>query len=199
MIAVGDYLEAAVQFIQDNANRAMNVFHFVVTDAGISDPNDFCNAITDDIAALYNLWLASNVSGTVLGTTVIWRQWNSFTDTWQEIAECDFNFIPLAISQMLPQGAAGVVKFPGANGGRMGRKFVYGLVEANQSAGELDTTVSLVLAGWGADMAKTIGDVNAEVQPIIWQGAGSFNPMTGTALVDSRIGYQRRRKQGVGW
>ena len=198
-VTTGDILEASFRFAQAGANRAMNVFNYAVIDNDGLTNQEFFDALTDDIAAIWNLWLASFLTSNIRGTTAVWRYWNPVTAAWVQIAESDFNVIGVSLNDGLSVGAAAVIHLPHAGGGRSGRKFIYGLSEGVATHSQINTIPAVALAGFGADVAAIISDISASIQPVVLHGDKSYHAMTGVAIVDPRVGYQRRRKQGIGW
>lgn len=198
---VDSIIQVQLQFAFNGAYRAMNVWHGKVTDfdAGLTN-QEFADAITDDLAAFHNLWLATYTDALVRGTVAVWSEWDDTNQVWQVIAESDFNVTGVSLGDMLPPGVAAMVKLPCLAGGRQGRKFVYGLTEGSQEDGVLGLIPQAALAGWGSDMANERGDSGAKVQFGRWSRAtATFSPFIGVANVDAVIAYQRRRKQNVGW
>lgn len=198
-IQPGDILEVSYRFAHVGSNRAMNVFNYAVVANNGNTNQEFADAVTDDMAAIYNLWLASFLTSSIRGTTAVWRYWDPATSAWVQIAESDFNVVGLSLNDGISLGAAAVVHLPHDGGGRSGRKFIYGLSEATTGNSLFTPLTAATLAGWGADVAAPVGDIGARVQPIVLHEDKSYHAMSGIAIVDPRVGYQRRRKQGIGW
>lgn len=195
----GDVLRANLNFTLFNVDRAMNVFHFIVTEAENIDETEFLDAVTDDIAAIYNLTLLSQLNQSLRGTTISWYKRDPLTATFFYLTDTDFNVVGLDQSDPLAPGDAAVVFFNHKLGGRRGRKFVYGLSESSTVNAQWSTTALVQLALWGSLMSAEIGDPGRKMLAVIVTIATLVSEYTGDGYVDARIGYQRRRKQGVGW
>ena len=98
----------------------------------------------------------------------------------------------------LPQGAAAVVNFPTLESGVQGRKYMGPLSEGSQNNGILTSTAQTNLGLFGDDV-RAILTVSAQnlLSCLMSTKFDNFRTLAGV-IVPAVIGYQRRRKSGVG-
>lgn len=201
-ISAGDVVRTVCRMTDINGSFIENVYHWwhggssdvfesaflIAAEAMFSTAYTEIQAILPD--SLEPLEIAADVVGFVSGVIetlkpvgdIAWTTWGGGTAT----------------SDGLPQGAAAVVNLPTYNSGVQGRKFVGPLVEGRQNNGILDTTALTALAAYAIDVITTMVVSTETFSPgVMSSKLGQFVVYAGS-IIPSVIGYQRRRKSGVG-
>ena len=198
-VNVGDLVRAQIQFAHDGSNKAMNVFHYEVTQVNDSNIPNFFNAMRVEILGHYQAAIGLLIDGNVDGTSIKWAIKKGSPDRWVERHESDFIFTGLALNDVLPLGAAYHVKFPLVDGGRSGSKFLFGVNETHHENGIFAPASFIMVNIWGAAMALPITSLAGAMKPVVVTKTWQVKDFAGTAVVTNLPAYQRRRKQGVGW
>lgn len=104
----------------------------------------------------------------------------------------------IASGDNLPQGCAAVVNFPTESVGVVGRKFLGVLAETAQENGRLSSSAITDMAAYCAEiLSGFLADSNPFDPVLMSTKAYTVAPII-AAIVNFIIGYQRRRKAGVG-
>ena len=98
----------------------------------------------------------------------------------------------------LPQGCAAVVNFPTETPGVVGRKFFGVLTEGAQDGGSLLTAVQTALGTLIVDYLAGFLTGSEQFDPVVMSTKMSAAVALVSGIVNAVVGYQRRRKAGVG-
>lgn len=116
---------------------------------------------------------------------------------WVDYGNGDVSYDGAVTTDCLPPACAAVLlgKVKGWRG--FGRKFLSGIGEANQSKGTLANDFLVILTIAAAYYIQAVGSGGTSLVPGIFSKDSVFRPFI-TGIVDTLVGSQRRRKQGVG-
>lgn len=199
MITAGDVLKIVIALIMPDNVIAQLVLNYIMT---IGDDQDPADVLIDIVAQLETAWahIDGDVVDGVTGDTAKLSLYDTVLNQWDELAARSISgFDGTSVGEMLPHGAAGVVRFFTGVGRRQGRKFIPGLDESSQVDGTLTAGAVANLLLFGADWDDVVTSGGASFKPCVYNEAledhEGFNQ---TFTVNTIIGYQRRRKSGVG-
>jgi len=194
-----DVIRIVLAFLMPESQVAQLVMHYRV---GPGSPTNVTDALDDinDVLALAWLIIDEYVAGTVLGQTLSMLKWNTTTKAFDGVGAIPVTqFDGTGVGEMLPHGVAGVLRFFTSVGRRQGRKFIPGLQENTQDEGSftalVGTALALTAAAWDDNVTTTGGLL---VPGVFRTSDESFEDFTKEVAANTIVGYQRRRKQGVG-
>lgn len=200
-VAQGTILRVVASLIFPDDVIMQNVFHLVLTtivgdgddDTVGADMEEYIEDIYDEIASL--------IVATITTNTVIVYKWDPVDSDWDEVFVEDWNFTPLNANDMLPHGVAAVQSFTTTDPDVRGRKFWGGITEFYQDESALSAAAITALIAAGVQVVGSfVAPVGANVYtPGVWSPTEeAFFPYGGTVITNAVLGYQRRRKPGVG-
>ncbi len=199
MLSTGDVIKVVVAFTMPDSVVAQLVTHYLV---GAGSDILESDALDDIDVALGFAWasIEARVHDGVLGDTIKLSVWDFTLNQFDEKASKSTSlFDGTSTDQMLPHGAAAVLRLFTAVGRRQGRKFIPGLAEAEQGDGTWGaltvTDLAICAARWDNVVTVDSTPVSAGVFNIITE---LFEIFSGTVAANTIVGYQRRRKAGVG-
>lgn len=198
----GDYLRVVANMQDTNGSTIQNVFYYENVGATGMLNSVFLAAVEVEMSAIYATIQAHIpntcdpvsivvdkvlfVSGelTTLGPVgeIAWTTWGGGT----------------AAADELPQACCAVVNFPTEYAGVQGRKYFGPLSESEQSAGILSSTLQTALAALIAEYLNGFTAGSDSIQPRIMSSKWVDAIALLGGIVNAVVGYQRRRKSGVG-
>jgi hypothetical protein len=186
-----------------NGQQVQNVYHLLTQFASEQDAEDVGNAVGGWLNTAWD-HIYNSVHSDVTPETFLVQVVEWVTDHWEVIENVgEFAWVLsnafAGATDPLPDGVAALLKFPTAYPRHIGRKFVYGLVEGANQAGEVLAGTLANLASMATDLlADAIIDGSNSLKPgLISIATGNFYPFV-SAVADAAWSYQRRRKAGVG-
>lgn len=203
-ISVNDVVRIVAEWDVPEGTIAQLVYHYIAASGTTATEVQVLTAVE---AALQAAWanLAARIDSTVLGATVEGFVWDFVLNQWDGIGA-----VPLigadgtAVDEMLPHGAAGLVKILTAAARRQARKFVPGFAETQQGDGALVAAAVTDLALFGTDLDDDIapgglvmsfGTFNTEPTSALFE---TFSIASQSVQAESIFAYQRRRRPGTG-
>lgn len=199
MLSTGDIIKIVIAFTMPDNVVAQLVTHYIVKTGSDIAEGDTLDAID---TALATAWanIEDRIVDGVLGDTMKLSVWDAINEQFDEVASKSVTgFDGVSVAEMLPHGVAGVIRFFTAIGRRQGRKFIMGLTEGSQQDGDLEalaiTDLSNFALAW--DNNVTI-DSTQIAMGVFNEVTGSLQQFINTVAVNTVVGYQRRRKAGVG-
>lgn len=201
-IPINTIIKVGAHILLPDVVDAINVFWFLIDDnvgSGPLDEDDIITATENWLDLLYAEVLAS-LADTVSGELV---------DVW-EVEEGPFNLKPIgdglqswagsAPQDAAPNGVAQVAALKTVNTDVTGRKFIPGSAETSMTDNNLTGTALARLLDFGIYWAAQYIDANDVIlNPGVYSKTKSnFYASTGTIVGNAIVGYQRRRKPGVG-
>lgn len=200
-VAAGTILRAVAEVIMPSSTVAQNVFYLQFDDDGTSNSDQ---DVVDDIVEWLDIVYTSfkgKVSDTVLPGEVKVYKWDTVGLDWDEVGSNSLVTVFSGTDQMLPHGVAPVITGRTSDPDVNGRKFLPGFAEDTCNASALTgATISALLitaALWVTDFTGTLTGSN--FNPGVWSVVQvAFKAFVDHIIVNGIIGYQRRRKPGVG-
>lgn len=203
-IVTDDILRVVAEWDMPDGTIAQLVYHFLQTDGGATSTAQFLVAVE---AALVLAWdqIEDHVADVVLGSRIgiaLYDFVNHQFDGQEDgpLDDCDGTIA----TEMLPHGAAGLVKIFTGAARRQARKYVPGMLEAECINGSLTAAAVTALALFAADLDDDVASggatfsfctFNVDETSILYETASEAN---GTVQGESIVAYQRRRRPGTG-
>lgn len=203
-IAVGDVIRIVAEWDIPDGTIAQLVYH-VFGDFGTTGTD--AQMLTAAEGALQTAWanIAANVADSVLGADLEAYKWDFTLNRWDGLGSIPMIGIDgTNVNQMLPHGAAGLVKINTEALRRQARKYVPGLAEDTQDEGTISGAVVTNLALFGLDLddaflvgGLTVGFCTFNTDPLspLFE---TYSEASGTAGAEAIVAYQRRRRPGTG-
>jgi len=199
-IATNDIVQATATIALPSGVRANNVFTMryngIIDVSNAVAAGEFVDWMVDMYSELDTIVIAA--SG-VLSVRVLTL--NTDGSVKELIADEAVNEFGAGGSEMLPHGAAAVVRAATTDPRAFARRYIAGINEAQQTssawaAGTLTALAAFGVAWMGGPYANAIGGLYD--QGVLNVLTGLFRSCLGTVVVSGTVGYQRRRKPGVG-
>ncbi len=198
-VTTGDIVRATVNLILPGPNIAQNVYHYLAGAGVAESETNVINTLSFLINSTY-VNIDSLLANTITPGEIAFAVSNDNGATYSDIGTGAFTtFAPSSVNDMLPHGAAAVCRFAGVGTGRQGRKFISGITEAHQDESTLTAGAVTGLVFFA--LAVTSNATVAGGQLLAgWQRSNplGFIQYSGSVFVNTVMGYQRRRKPGVG-
>jgi hypothetical protein len=201
-IFADDWVRIVVRMTDINGSSIQNAYHYQHTGSGSVAEGAFLIAVESEMASMYG-YIEDNIPDSLTplditcdvvdfsgGELVVLRNVGTIAfTTWNG---------GTATGDGLPQGNAAVVNLPTYEAGVLGRKYIGPLVEAVQNNGILGSGILADLATYAADF---IGGFDASAEPFspgVMSTKLAQGVLIASAVLNAVVGYQRRRKSGVG-
>ncbi len=200
-VPTGAILRVVANLLFPESVIAQNVFYTLFDNDGTgNDEVDVLSDLGDWIEAIYttlNTYMDNDV--TLSHATVYIR--DVVGGDWDEVGFETLTDAFAGVAYMLPHGAACVLHAKSSNPDRQGAKFFGGFIDEiqNQSVIIAPGITALIAAGvqWVQDFTGAATGSNFD--PGVWSPTDNvMYQFSGTLDVSNYIGYQRRRKPGVG-
>lgn len=198
-LSSGDIIKIVVAFSMPDEVVMQLVTHYLIGTGADVDEGDTLDAIETVLGVAWD-HIDALVLNAVTGETIKLSLWDTVAKRFDEVAtKSTAVFDGSGSGEMLPHGAAAVLRFFTNQGRRQGRKFVSGLLETQQLNGSWIATAVTALALFAADWINgvTVDSTNVN-QGVFDQALESFKGFQQSSAVNTVVGYQRRRKAGVG-
>jgi hypothetical protein len=204
-IEVGDILRFSIRFEDVNGNDLVNVWHIRVTDRGTGTQDEFLLGVAAGLIAPWGDYLdyvnLDITSRDFRADKVEWVGGKEVVTEPYGIQAIDGSFNGANADNMLPSGTAPLVKFRTGSVKTLARKYLWPSVENQHNSAGLSATVTAALASGAAafmsDVANGAGDDGAFRAVVHSLRSNAWVNLT-SVVVDAVLGYQRRRRTGVG-
>lgn len=200
-ISADTVLRAVAELLMPGTNIAQNVWYFKFLDDGGSNADqDVVDDVTEQLDAMYNS-LRNEVSEDVTLNEVKVYQWDTVGQDWDEVGSGVMTNAMLDTGHMLPHGVAPVLTARTVDPDVNGRKFFAGYGENSQIASTLNGTALTALLVIGAQwvLGFTGTATGSGFDAGVWSiKLLQFKKFVDNFIVNGVLGYQRRRKPGVG-
>lgn len=200
-IAANTVLRAVAELLLPGTNIAQNVWYFrFLDDGGSNADQDVVDDIVDQLDSMYNS-LRNEVSDTVILGEVKVYQWDVVGADWDEVGSGVLATVMLDTGHMLPHGVAPVVTARTTDPDVNGRKFFAGYGENSCNASTLNGTALTALLVIGAQwvLGFTGTATGSAFDAGVWSvKLLAFKKFVDNFIINAIVGYQRRRKPGVG-
>lgn len=194
-------LRAVAEILLPGTNIAQNVYYLKFLDDGGSNADqDVVDDIVDYLDTIYNA-IKNQISDTVTLGEVKVYMWDTVGLDWDEIGSNSMTITMLDTGHMLPHGVAPVVTGRTVDPDVNGRKFFPGYGENSTTASTLNgTALTALLIAAALWITPFVGSASGSTfDPGVWSTVQVvFKKFVDHIIVNAIIGYQRRRKPGVG-
>ena len=200
-ISSGTILKVVASLLMPDSVIAQNVFYSVVADLVTSDDEaDVVDDIITWVEAMYDNIKANIVSGVTTSDVKVY-EYDSIDDDWDEVGSDTWSITMSNGNDMLPHGVAIVCHAKSLDPDVQATKYIPGfadsLITESDVQGGAVTTTALFCADWVT--AFTGAATGGDFGPGVWSTVGTvFKLFNGDYSVNGQVGYQRRRKPGVG-
>lgn len=204
MLDLNDVIRIVVTLTMPDSVLAQLVYHYLVVAGSGADPATVLSAIATDLGGSFG-FIEQDISDQVASSELEMFQWDFALDQFDGVASQALgNIAGTNANEMLPHGVAPVVKFFTETSRRQGRKFIPGYTEDTQDEGTLTGVVVTRLVTFATSFnddivsdGVTISPGNFNVDPLssLFE---TFAQWSNSSAIATIIGYQRRRKAGVG-
>lgn len=200
-VEAGAILRCVAELIMPGSTVAQNVYYATFNDTGGSNADQ---DVVDDVGAwlnsLYNELRHEMTSATTAGQVKVYI-WDDVGLDWDELGSFTMTFVNDGAGEMLPHGVAAVITARTFDPDVNGRKFFAAFSEASQSESSLVGSALLALLEaaeiWVTTFTGTA--TGSTFYPGVWSVVGLiFRRMVDHYIINGTMGYQRRRKPGVG-
>jgi len=200
-VADGAILRIVASILFPESVIAQNVFYAVFADTGTSD--DEADVVTDLGTWLEDMY--DHLDGECIATLASGGfkvyNYDSIDDDWDEVGADTWADTFAGAGDMLPHGVAAVIHAKTTDPDVQAAKFLGGLTEDTQDNSILEATPLAELANFANEWtAPFVGAATgADFAPGVWSVAQqNFFLFNGVEVINATLGYQRRRKPGVG-
>jgi hypothetical protein len=201
-IPEGTILKVAQNILLPDTQTAVNVYWAVLAEDGGSGPleeEDILEAAANWMDDLYSE-IVDNIANTVIGTLVEVWEVNPADGDLTPIGDEATTWVGAHTGDALPNGVASINAMKTSNTDVTGRKFIPGIGEINATDNDLTSGALARSVLYAVAWATQFIDANSVTfTPGVWSMTKlNFFLATGTVIANAILGYQRRRKPGVG-
>lgn len=201
-IPINTVLKIAQNIVMPDEQQGVNVFWATVDDnvgVGPLDEDDIGEAAANWMDQLYANMTDQMVNLFVGGLVEVWTV-GAGTGDLTPIADEAATWAGASAQDPFPNGVAAIVALKTTDTDVTGRKFIPGWAESTAVNNNIAAASLAELALFAVDWATQYTDANDVIfDPGVWsQSKLSFKPASGTVVANAILGYQRRRKPGVG-
>lgn len=197
----GTILRVVASLLFPESVIAQNIFYAVFADTGGSDDDDdVISDLADWIEAIYDE-LAAEIQLDVQLTDIKVYFYDAGDDDWDELGADVLSDSFTGADEMLPHGVAAIQHAKTTNPDVQASKYWGGLDEGaqNKSILSANTITALTAAGLEWVTAFVGAATGADFGPGVWSPTKvNFFLFNGVYVTNGYMGYQRRRKPGVG-
>ena len=201
-LSEGTILKIAASILLNDEQTAMQIFWASLAEDGGSGPLD-----EDDVLDACGNWmdqLYANVEGAIADTIIgglveVWEV-DVLTGVLTPIGDAVQTWVGLSANDALPNGVAAIGAIKTTNTKVTGRKFIPGFNDDSATDNNLAPGTLATLVLFVADWVTSYTDPNSVLlHPGVYSTTfNNFYVTTGVAIANAIVGYQRRRKPGVG-
>lgn len=200
-VSDGAILRIVASLLFPESVIAQNIFYTVFTDTGTSDDED--DVISDLVTWIESMYTQLNswMNDEIAGSQIQVYYYDSVDDDWDEVGSEPITVAPTSNNDMLPHGCAGIMHAKTSNPDVQATKYFGGLTEGSCTGSSLGALLTAKMVDLGdAWVAPFVGGITgADFGPGVWSTAKTnFFLFNGVFVINGDIGYQRRRKPGVG-
>lgn len=200
-VADGTILRIVAQFLLPESVIAQNIFYAVFNDTGGSNNDqDVVDDVTDWVDDMYTNILAF-ISDTMTLQLVRVYVRDIPGNDWDELATGTPTAVFADVDTIVPHGVAALVHAFTSDPDVRGSKYIPGSADVEQTASSLSGGFLTALLAYCADWVTAFvgAATGGDFDPGVWSPTQvDFFPMVDHFIVNGSVGYQRRRKPGVG-
>lgn len=200
-IEAGTILRVVAELLVPSTTVMQNVFYCKFNDTGGSNEDqdvvDDCRDWCDDIYGE----LVDEMKDQIDSGEVKVYEWDTVGLDWDEVGSATMLVNFVNTDNMLPHGAAAVITGRTFNPDVNGRKFFGGFCESEQDSSLLIAGAVVALGLAGSEWLTTFTGLatGSTFHTGVWSVAqAAFRQFVDILIINAVMGYQRRRKPGVG-
>lgn len=201
-VSDGDVVRGVLSITMENGDIAKNVFTWLIEKVSLGDWSDseIATFIEDAIEVVFDT-LEPHIHDSVTFDTVDIYKRSGIV--WDYLTTIVSTIVSTNVSSVLAPGDAALMTAYTALNRVFGRKFIYGVTEADLTDGAFTGGFVTELALAAAEYISSYSDLTMGpldfLHPGVWSSKiAGFVPFGGVAVVKNTVSYQRRRKTGVG-
>jgi len=198
----GDVIRGVLRGTMTNGDEFNNIFTWLYDKVTLGDDTDAqIGAIVADAIELLFLQVVGEIKATTSFDTVdVYKRAGT---VWDYLTTVVPAITPVAGTDDLPPGVAMLATAYTAKNKIFGRKYIYGVCEADVAGGALAAAALAAMADFADEyLSKYNGGAMGPLDylvPGVWSTSlAAFEPFNGVAVVKNVLSYQRRRKTNVG-
>lgn len=203
-VGVGDVVRVVAEWDIPDGTIAQLVYHFLGVSGTTATDAQMATAIE---SALTTAWahIKAHISDEVTGSTLEFYLWDFILNRWDGIATVQsIGQDGDSVGEMLPHGAAALVKMFTDAARRQARKYIMGIQEGVCIDGTLTAGALTSLALFAADLdndvvagglTSSFGTFNTDPASPLFE---TFAVSAGANVAEGIMAYQRRRRPGTG-
>jgi NAD(P)-dependent dehydrogenase (short-subunit alcohol dehydrogenase family) len=200
-VATDAILKVVITMLLPESVIAQNVFYCLFKNTGGSNDDD--DVLSDLVDWMEDIF--GNINDQIVDTAVL-AELTAYIrdipgDDWDEVGSATLTDAFAGSSEMLPHGVAPITHAKTTNPDVQATKFWAGLVEGWQDQSVLSGgAVAAYLLAAGDWILDFVGSASgSDFEPGVWSPTNLlFYHFSGTIVQNAYLGYQRRRKPGVG-
>lgn len=200
-ISSGTFLKVVVSLLMPDSVIAQNIFYTVVVDLLTSDDElDVVADIRDWVEDMYSQ-IDAHVVNDVAASDFKVYEYDPLDDDWDEVGGDSWTDGFSNIDDMIPHGVAAICHAKSIDPDVQATKFICGLGEAVITESDLIGATITSLGDFNDSWTDGWGGIHTggDFAPGVWSTAQNiFVLFNGNWVVNGVVGYQRRRKPGVG-
>lgn len=197
-IVIDGNFRITIRWQMPDAVEAQSVWYAKVTAAGTGTSGELLDAWQLNHETAY-AFVAPYISDGVSSLSAEIAYYDPGLGEWNTEATNNWTLLAgTSTADMAPHGNAPVVRFETATAKRQGRKFLPGMVESATTDSTLTGAAIAGLLSYGITADNPVSDQGTSISMGVWNPTLGFKGFSGTVLVNTITGYQRRRKPGVG-
>jgi hypothetical protein len=200
-VVAGDILKLVVSLAWTDGAIMQNVYNAVVTGAGSPfDDEDIVDDAGDWATAMYDN-LDANISDNLEGSQVQVYVYDAIDDDWDEVGSQSWTFAGVGVADQLPRANAALVIMKTTDPDVSGKKYIPGATTGAVDNGQLSVGFVANLVSYAVDwLSDFVGTTSgATWTPGVWSVVDTvFKAAASTAIINTIVAYQRRRKRGIG-
>lgn len=197
----GAILRVVASFLFPESVIAQNVFYAVFADTGGSDDED--DVVSDVIDWLEGAYteVISAIVDEVTTTQVQVYLYDPIDEDWDEVGSAPWSVTFTNSADMMPHGCAMIAHAQTMDPDVRGTKYIGGIGDGAADASALTAPIIALLVAFADEwVAPFVGAATGgDFGPGVWSPTQvNFFLANGTISANGDVGYQRRRKPGVG-
>lgn len=197
----GAILRVVASFLFPESVIAQNVFYAVFADTGGSDDeDDVVSDLVDWLESAYTEIITA-ISDEVDTDQVQVYIYDSSDDDWDEVGSAPWSVAFNNSADMMPHGCALIAHCQTSDPDVRGTKYIGGPGDGAADASALSAPIIALMVSFADEwVAPFVGAATGgDFGPGIWSPTQTnFMLANGTISINGDVGYQRRRKPGVG-
>lgn len=200
-ISSGTILKVVVSLLLPDSVIAQNIFYTVVVDLLTSDDEDDVVAdLVTWVEAMYDA-LSTSIVTDVAASDIKVYEFDPGDVDWDEVGSDTWTDTFASAQDMIPHGVAAIVHAKTIDPDVQATKFIAGIGDLSAIASDLTAGTITELADFAVLWVTPFGgtETGGDFAPGVWSTARTtFKLFNEVYVVNGVVGYQRRRKPGVG-